>query len=220
MSDYSSKLKCWLKDNYRGIPCRIELWDANIMVADSLSGPNYQQEKNAADDILPEPYRIGEGIHEYYRRCCEHYYGNGIVDPGENIFHTEYMISVGTVVWATMHHMGTERFTDVYSYKSCFDAPKTVKDIFNTYITPLIIAIYLNGDINNDDIFWTDSEIPTIHVGHGIQHLIDVWNGIIQGDFRMSFSPYELGLHISHTVFSINQERQEYLKEVMEKALQ
>ena len=190
------------------------------MAADSLSGPDYQQEKNSADDILPEPYRIGEGINEYYRRCCEHYYGNGIVDPGDNIFHTEYMISVGTVAWTTTHHIGAERFTDAYSYKSCFEAPKTVKDIFNTYITPSIIALYLNGDINNDNIFWTDAEIPTINVGHGMQHLIDAWNSIIRGDFRMSFSPHELGIYVSHTVFSINQERQEYLKEVMEKALQ
>lgn len=216
MSDYDSKLKCWLKDNYKGIPCRIELWNANVMAADSLSGPDYQQEKNAADDILPEPYRIGEGINEYYRRCCEHYYGNGIVDPGENIFHSGYIISVGTVTWGTRHHMGTERFTNAYPNRSVLEFSKTVKDIFNTYITPSIIALYLHGDVNNDNIFWLDSEIPTIDKGY----LIDIWRDIIQGDYRMSFSPYELGIYVSHTVFSINPERQEYLKEVMEKALQ
>ena len=142
------------------------------------------------------------------------------MDPGENIFRSGYMISVGTVTWGTRHHMGTERFTNAHPNRSVLDLSKTVKDIFNTYITPSIIALYLHGDVNNDNIFWSDSEIPIINVGYGMPTLVDTWNGIIRGDFRMSFSPHELGIYVSHTVFSINQERQEYLKEVMEKALQ
>lgn len=220
MSDYGNELKYWLKYNYKGIPCNIELWSANVMAADSLSGPDYQQEKNAADDIPPEPYRLGEGISEYYRRCCEHYYGNGIVDPGENIFHSGCMISVGTVTWGTKRHMGTERFIHTHPSKSVLEFTKVIRDIFNTYVTPSIIALYLHGDVNNDNIFCIDSGIPTINAGYRMQSLIDIWKDIIRGDYQMSFSPYELGIYVSRTVFSISPERQEYLKEVMEKALQ
>lgn len=214
------KLKQWLKDNYKGIPARIEIWNTIIKAADSLSGPNYQQEKNDDDYIRAEPYQIGEGLQGYCRRCCEYYYGQGIVDPEEDIFRTGYLISVGKVTWVTENHIGFDRFTESYELELKPKCSGVIKDIFNTYITPLIIALYLNGDINNDDIFWTDSETPTIPVGYGTIRMFGVWSYVIRGDRGLVVSPQELGHSTSLNILNLSTERQEYLKEVMEKALQ
>lgn len=214
------KLKQWLRDNYKGIPDRIEIWNTSIKAADSLSGPNYQQEKNPDECIRAEPYQMREGLQGYCRRCCLHYYGQSIVDPEEDIFRTNYWISAVKVTWVTENHIGFDRFAESYELELKPECPGVVKDIFNTYITPLMIALYLNGDINNDDIFWTDSEIPTMPVGYRMMHVFDVWSYVIRGERQSVVSPQELGHLTSLNILTLNTERLLYLKEVMEKALQ
>ena len=83
-----------------------------------------------------------------------------------------------------------------------------------------MIALYLNGDINNDDIFWTGSEIPTIPVGYSMMHVFDVWSYVIRGERQSVVSPQELGHLTSLNILTLNTERLLYLKEIMEKTLQ
>ena len=178
-------LRSWLKENYAGLPQRIEHWMTTVFVA----------ETDEDEDIS-----TGEDV-----RCvC----GRHLKDISSAVF---------TEQWSASAFVSVVKGEEVVN-KNLRDA--NTNYVFNTYITPILIALHLHGDIHIFNIFWTNPEIPTLKEEYTFREVIYTWEHYIRGDVKSYRAPYGFAHTVYLNILTLSRERLQYLKEVLEAALE
>lgn len=179
-------LRSWLKENYAGLPQRIEHWMTTVFVAetDTDTGSYYAEE-----DV----------------RCvC----GRHLKDISNVVF-TEYPVASAFV--------NVVKGEDVVN-KNIRDA--NTNYVFNTYITPILIALHLHGDINIVDIYWTNPEIPILKEEYTFREVICTWKYYIRGDVKSYRTPYGFANKVYLNILTLSKERIQYLLQILKEALE
>lgn len=209
----------YLKENYSGVPWRIDVWSGTLWRAGRLSGPTPEEEQEGGWEDEVEPYIPGEEASAYYERCCSICYGDWGWNVNENgdVLSSTSMVMTSEVLWETKLHRGREcLFGDseeswgMERWTGCF------KNTFNKYITPLLIAKYLKGELDINNIYEVHSPIPTLQVGVGIDSVITLWKEIIGGTVTTRCSPDPFAFSVACNRFELNSLQSEKYAEMVD----
>lgn len=178
-------LRSWLKENYAGLPQRIEHWMTTVFVSET-------------DTDTGSYYTVEDA------RCiC----GRHLKDTSNAVFTEQPMASAFVSV----------SIDEEVVNKNLRDA--NTNYVFNTYITPILIALYLHGDIDIVNIFWTNPKIPTLKEEYTFREVIYTWEHYIRGDVKSYREPCGFAYKVYLNILTLSKERLQYLKKVVKKVL-
>jgi hypothetical protein len=92
--------------------------------------------------------------------------------------------------------------------------------VFNTYITPILIALYLHGDIDIVNIFWTNPEIPTLKEEYTFREVIYTWEHYIRGDVKSYRAPYGFAHTVYLNILTLSKERIQYILQILKETFE
>lgn len=92
--------------------------------------------------------------------------------------------------------------------------------IFNSYITPILIALHLHGDTHISNIFWTNPEIPTFKEEYTFRELIYTWKYYVRGNVKSYREPYGFAHKVYLNILTLSKERIRYLLQILKEVLE
>lgn len=188
-----------IRDTYVGVPSRMDVWFGKYWKAPKISPPDDPEEEwdeDALEEMEPQ-----EDVFEYMERTLE--YAHREIDYNSDLgsFCGHPAMRMGGYVWTEddkgdstrhiiQHDSGGAWGLDIPSY--------LFGNVFDNYITPLLLGGHLAGKWDITNIINVYSKSGKLLRGCGMECVVDIFRRYIRGEVVQAVTP---GSFIFHAQF-------------------
>lgn len=193
-----------IKDTYVGVPSRMDVWFGNYWKAPKISPPEDPEEEwdeDALEEMEPQ-----EDVFEYMERMLEYAYRELEYDGSRGSFCGHPAMRMGGYVWTEddkgvptrhiiQHDSGGAYGLDLPSY--------LFGNVFDTYITPLLLGGHLAGKWDITNIINVYSKSGKLLRGCGMECIVDIFKRYIRGEVVQAVTPENFIFHAQFYRFTL-----------------
>jgi hypothetical protein len=193
-----------IKDTYVGVPYRMDVWCGTYWKAPKISLPEDPEEESDEDDL--EEMEPQEDVFDYMERTLGYAYRELGYDDRQGSFCGHPAMRMGGYVWTEddkgeptrhiiQHDSGGAYGLDIPSY--------LFGDVFDKYITPLLLGGHLAGKWDITNIINVYSKSGKLLRGCGMGCIVDIFNRSIGGEVVQASTPENFIFHAQFYRFTL-----------------
>lgn len=193
-----------IKDTYVGVPYRMDVWCGTYWKAPKISPPEDPEEE--LDEDALEEMEPKEDVFDYMERTLGYAYRELGYDDRQGSFCGHPAMRMGGYVWTEddkgeptrhiiQHDSGGAYGLDIPSY--------LFGDVFDKYITPLLLGGHLAGKWDITNIINVYSKSGKLLRGCGMGCIVDIFNRYIGGEVVQASIPENFIFHAQFYRFTL-----------------